>query len=265
MARATYIHGTGSEEQERLALLNRLTNQSFIEFLDLTDPRSILEIGSGLGIVAAEVAAHHTKTDVWGIEYATQQLESTKKQLQPNLHFVQADAHHPPFRTAQFDVVYCRYILEHVIDPVRVLNEAYRVLKPGGKLHVQENNILVLELYPDCPRFDHVWQQFVTLQTQLGGDGQIGKKLFSLFKAVGFQHIELSIAPEIHWAGMPTFRPWVENLIGNVRSGAEALQQKQLATAEEITTALEELRAFSGWTDASMYFYWNRAVGRKAE
>ena len=77
--------------------------------------------------------------------------------------------------------------------------------------------------------------------------------------------MELSIAPEIHWAGMPTFRPWVENLIGNVRSGAEALQQKQLATAEEITTALEELRAFSGRTDASMYFYWNRAVGRKTE
>jgi len=50
-----------------------------------------------------------------------------------------------------------------------------------------------------------------------------------------------------------------------VRSGAEALRQKQLATAEEITTALEELRAFSERTDASMYFYWNRAVGVKAE
>ena len=78
MAQPTYIHGTGSEEQERLALLNRLTNQSFIEFLDLTDPRSILEIGSGLGILAAEVAAHHPKTDVWGIESATQQLEIAK-------------------------------------------------------------------------------------------------------------------------------------------------------------------------------------------
>jgi ubiquinone/menaquinone biosynthesis C-methylase UbiE len=265
MAQPTYIHGTGSEEQERLALLNRLTNQSFLEFLDLTDPRSILEIGSGLGILAAEVATHHPKTDVWGIESATQQLESAKKQLRSNLHFVQADAHHPPFGIAQFDVVYCRYILEHVADPVRVLNEAHRVLKPGGKLHVQENNILVLELYPDCPRFAHVWQQFVTLQAQLGGDGEIGKKLFSLLKAAGFQHIELSIAPEIHWAGMPTFRPWVENLIGNVRSGAESLRQKRLATAEGITTALEELRAFSGRTDASMYFYWNRAAGMKAE
>jgi hypothetical protein len=63
---------------------------------------------------------------------------------------------------------------------------------------VQENNIFVLELYPDCLRFDHVWRQFVTLQAQLGGDGEIGKKLFSLLKAAGFQHIELSISPEIH-------------------------------------------------------------------
>ncbi len=160
--------------------------------------------------------------------------------------------------------MYCRYVLEHVANPLGVMREAYRVLKPTGEMCVQENNVLILELYPDCPHFTAVWRQFARLQEQLGGDALIGKKLFSLFKAAGFHHIMLSIAPEIHAANTPTFRPWIENLIGNVRSGAEELQKHQLATAGDITEVIAELQAFMKRDDASMFFYWNRASGRKA-
>ena len=55
MANSTYINGTDSAEQERLALLNRLTNQAFIDFLVLNDARSTLEIGSGLGLLAEQI------------------------------------------------------------------------------------------------------------------------------------------------------------------------------------------------------------------
>ncbi len=55
MAHNTYIHGTDSAEQERLTLLNRLTNQAFSDFLVLNDARSILEIGSGLGLLAEQI------------------------------------------------------------------------------------------------------------------------------------------------------------------------------------------------------------------
>lgn len=261
MADSTYIHGTDSDEQERLALLNRLTNQSFIDFLALHHARSILEIGSGLGFLTEQVAAIHPQSNVWGIEYAAEQLAVARNRHRSNLHFVQGDAHRLAFPSREFDIVYCRYLLEHVVDPLQVLSEAYRVLKPGGKVCVQENNILVLILYPDCPRFETVWCQFARLQKQLGGDAEIGKKLLPLFKAAGFHHIELSIAPEIHYAGTPTFRLWVENLIGNVRSGAEALQKRQFAIREEVRTAIAELEAFRDRDDASLFFYWNRASG----
>ncbi|MEW6533131.1 MAG: class I SAM-dependent methyltransferase [Thermodesulfobacteriota bacterium] len=47
---------------------------------------------------------------------------------------VQADATNIPFRTAYFDAVVCSEVLEHVREPVSVLKEAHRVLKPGGLL-----------------------------------------------------------------------------------------------------------------------------------
>ena len=44
-------------------------------------------------------------------------------------YFVQADAHHLPFRTSSFDTVIIAEVLEHVEDPIHVLREAGRVAK----------------------------------------------------------------------------------------------------------------------------------------
>jgi len=234
MVKDTYIHGIGSAEQERLTLLNRLTNQSFIDFLALADTRSILDIGSGLGILTEQVAELAPHSTVCGIEYFAEQLAATKARRRPNLHLL-----------------------------LQVLREMYRVLRPAGKVCLQENNILVLVLYPDCPCFAAVWRQFARLQKQLGGDALIGKKLLPLLKAAGFQQSALSIAPEVHYASTSTFRAWIENLIGNVRSGAEALHKHRLATPGEIAEAIAELQAFMERDEASAFFYWNRASGLK--
>jgi len=44
MAKNIYVHGTDSDEQERLALLNRLTNRSFCrEYVFLLEPGGGLE------------------------------------------------------------------------------------------------------------------------------------------------------------------------------------------------------------------------------
>ena len=51
MTEAAYIHGTSPEEQARLALLNDLTNESFLQFLEHGRTSSILDVGCGLGIL----------------------------------------------------------------------------------------------------------------------------------------------------------------------------------------------------------------------
>ncbi|HEX8651068.1 MAG TPA: methyltransferase domain-containing protein [Pyrinomonadaceae bacterium] len=262
MQKATYIHGTQSSEQERLKLLNELTNQPFVDFLELTETSAVLEVGSGLGVLAQAVAREVTKGEVYGVEYSAEQLAQVEGS-QPNLHFLQGDAHGLEFEDDRFDVVYCRYVLEHVANPLQVLKEMRRVLRPKGKVFVQENNILVNVFYPECPRFDALWRQFALLQEKLGGDALIGKKLLPLLRQAGFEEIELSIQPEIHYSGKPSFRPWIENQIGNVLGAAHQLETHQLATAAEIQQAVEEVRSFVDSPDAAAFFYWNRASAIK--
>jgi hypothetical protein len=48
--------------------------------------------------------------------------------------------------------------------------------------------------------FEKVWKAFQQHQRDLGGDSQIGRRLYRLFRLAGFTAIELSVQPEVHWA-----------------------------------------------------------------
>jgi ubiquinone/menaquinone biosynthesis C-methylase UbiE len=253
-----YIHGTEGKEQERLAILNNLTNKSFLDFVKLRKDDRVLEVGSGLGLLAKELALRIPDGKVTGLEKSQKQLRLCPSSIS-NLTFIKGDAHNMPFKNNSFDVVYCRYILEHVANPLKVLNEVRRVLIKGGRLYVQENNILAIEMYPECPHFKKAWQKFALLQYELGGDALIGKKLYSLLKKCDFKKIELSAAPEFHYYDSVTFVPWIENLIANIEGARKKLIEYKLLTEEEIKTAINELQNFITLDDASTYFYWNRA------
>ncbi len=257
-----YIHGTTSEEQQRLALLNELTNASFIEFLQLKGHEKVLELGSGLGILAAQVARKLFTGHVTGIELSKDQL-SKAPQDPANLEFVLGDVAEIPFSDFTFDIVYGRYILEHVSNAAQVIREAYRVLKGDGKIYFQENSILWMEFYPSCPKFMHAWKKFAQLQSMMGGDAMVGIKLYDKLKRAGFRNLEISLASESRTAEDPAFRPWITNLIGNLESGRKNLIDKNFLNESEFQQALDELNEFMQHPFASTYFAWNRVEGVK--
>src|SRR6188768_3288127 len=115
MSEQTYIHGTAPAEQARLALLNRLTNGPFVEFLQVRPNMRVLEVGSGLGLLAVDVAAAAEGVEVVGLERSSEQIAAAANS--PRVSYVQGDAHKLPFAEGSFDLVYCRYLLEHVADP----------------------------------------------------------------------------------------------------------------------------------------------------
>lgn len=45
-----------------------------------------------------------------------------------------------PFLDDSFDAITCFEVLEHVVDPVRTLEEFHRVLKPGGQIVISVPN-----------------------------------------------------------------------------------------------------------------------------
>ena len=130
--KATYIHGTDPSEQYRLVELNRLTNRVFLEFLAIEPHTRAVDVGSGLGILAAEVADSRPGVRVVGVEWSSAQLAQARPCS--GVDYLRADAHRLPVADQTFDLAYARYLLEHVSDPGVVLDEMRRVLRPGGQL-----------------------------------------------------------------------------------------------------------------------------------
>ncbi|HNQ11939.1 MAG TPA: methyltransferase domain-containing protein [Bacteroidia bacterium] len=254
-----YIHGTHVDEQERLEKLNTLTNNAFKSFIEIPKTGSVLEIGSGIGLLAKELSVENPNVEFKGIEFSNDQLVKARALETGRLKFIQGDAHHLPFDSDQFDVCYGRYILEHVHSPSVVLIEMHRVLKTGGTIFLQENNIFANVFFPTCPAFDKVWNQFAKLQEYLGGDALIGKKLFSYLQEAGFSKIELSVANEVHWYGSPMYETWIRNLIGNIKGAEELMSQHGYSSIDEINRSVKELEELIQNKSGSCYFYWNRA------
>jgi len=78
-------------------------------------------LGAGMGPLLDDPAVDATETDVW---------------IGPRTVLV-CDGHDLPFADATFDAVVCQAVLEHVLDPSRVVAEMRRVLKPDGLLYVE--------------------------------------------------------------------------------------------------------------------------------
>jgi SAM-dependent methyltransferase len=260
MSDSTYIHGTTPDEQRRLARLNAITNPAFLDFLELRGDERVLEVGSGLGLLAAEVAGLVPRGEVVGVERSAEQLGRAPRGV-ANLRFIEGNALSLPAGLGEFDVVYCRYLLEHLADPIAALREMRRVLRPGGRVFVQENDLAVVRHEPPTPSFDYAWRQFTDLQLRLGGDPFIGRRLLPLLTEAGFRDVRLSTAPEVHHFGTPHYEAWLANLADNLLGAEVLLFTEQFATKAEVSAAVAEMRALITNPVGAATFYWDRATG----
>jgi ubiquinone/menaquinone biosynthesis C-methylase UbiE len=95
-------------------------------------PVALLDIGTGTGIVPA-ILAETLKTlhNITGCDVSLGMLQRAKRRL-ANLHVVAADAAALPFQSQTFDVVTAGFVLSHLREYRRALNDVHRTLKGAG-------------------------------------------------------------------------------------------------------------------------------------
>jgi ubiquinone/menaquinone biosynthesis C-methylase UbiE len=261
-----YIHGTSDTEQQRLGLLNRITNDSFIRYLGDLSGKEICDFGCGLGNLMAAIAERFPSAVISGIEISEQQLKSAREANRHNSNaiLIRADVLKNDLPDGSFDLTYCRYLLEHVSDPVGVAREMLRVTRPGGALACQENDLHNVLYWPPIEGHDTLLKQFCQLQMDLAGDPHIGRKLFEIFQRAGARDITLSLEPEIYTEDNPTgYRAWLGNAHDILFGARDSLIERRMTSEHDIDIVLAEMRRRIEHPHGVALFYWNRVKAVK--
>ena len=154
-------------------------NKQCMDMISPTDGKQILELGCGIGGSAPFISncGGYIGTDLSNeaIKTAYQHFGS-----KPGFSFIVMDAQEVKFPDCTFDLVIAKEVVEHVPDIKLTLQEAFRVLKPGGSilitspnrnsLHLRINRMLGYEDFT-CS-FDHIreltYEEIEQLLLELG-------------------------------------------------------------------------------------------------
>lgn len=100
---------------------------------------SLLDIATGTGVIALAALEKYPNSTIYAVDFSERMLtEAAGKPGASAIRWQHADANDLPFGDGSFDAVTHGYLLRNVDDVERVLEEQYRVLKPGGRVVILE-------------------------------------------------------------------------------------------------------------------------------
>lgn len=104
---------------------------------DEDTPERVLGVGVGEGADCPFVEEVWAGATWFGVDIFLGNVKSCASK-HPAWQVIAADGTHLPFACDTFDTVYLKDVLHHVPDPVAVLQEMWRVCRPGGRLVIAE-------------------------------------------------------------------------------------------------------------------------------
>lgn len=164
----------------------------------LRDNLSVVEFGCGPGYLTEKILNEFKNIKVTGVELDPYLVEVAKKNLyKENLDrvkVVRGNITKCDIESNKFDIAIIRLVLEHLIDPVIALKEVYRVLKPGGKVIVIDNDFeMHIRSYPHIPELKELYDAYCRKRESEGGRPMIGRELPALLRNADFKNIDFDI------------------------------------------------------------------------
>ncbi len=100
--------------------------------------KSILDLGCGTGAVLSLVLTEFAGIKACGIDLSEKMIEKAAETLDRDVQLVVGDSDDLPWVDNSFDLVVCNSSFHHFPEPLKVLSDIKRVLKPGGRIIIAD-------------------------------------------------------------------------------------------------------------------------------
>jgi ubiquinone/menaquinone biosynthesis C-methylase UbiE len=183
------------------------TSQAGDRLLDAAEAREgrrVLDVGTGLGTVAARAAERGA--DAVGIDIASAMVDRASR-LHPGLTFRQGSATELPFPDGSFDAVVGNLVILHLGEPELAARESLRVLVPDGRAAFS-----TWDAPERSPIFAAIFTAVAEASVDPTGDVPAGPSFFRfadddeftrLLAQVGFAGVTIDVARvEYHFSGI---------------------------------------------------------------
>ena len=185
-------------------------SQAYLPRLPLAHARRILALGCGTGIeVRALRRLTRPDTAIIGVDHSPALIDAarrltTDEGLADNVTYQVGDAHHAPYGDDEFDIITLHTLISHVEDPLQVLREARRLVRPGGTVAIFDGDYASLTFaYPDHALAKTIEEKLIEL---IVANPRIMRDLPRLLHETGLELVE---ADGTLYANIGSSRFWV--------------------------------------------------------
>ena len=241
-----YVIRGGKPGYDRLLLLARERwpdTHALLEQAGISAGMRCIDIGCGGGQVTMEIARLVAPggtvigIDADEVKLAMARQAAAQRQL-ANVEFTARDVRdwNEP---GSYDVVYSRFLLQHLSQPESLLRRMWAAVAVGGVLIVEDADFDGWCCDPANEGFELFLDTYRRVLASRGGDHAIGRKLYRYFLAAGIPDPQVILVQPVH-QGEAKMLAWL-----TLEATADAMISEGLATPDQITAALAGLRRFT--------------------
>lgn len=237
-----YVIRGGQAGYDRLQILARdrwPDTAALFDRAGLTPGMNAIDLGCGGGNVTLEIAAVVAPAQVIGIDMDDMKLalarEAAATRGLDNVQFKAMNLNNWHERAA-YDVVYTRFVLQHLSQPVEMLRRMWEAVRPGGVLIVEDADFDGWACHPSTPGFEFFTRTYAEVIRRSGGDHALGRKLYAQFLQAGIDRPEINAIQPVYTEGEAKFLPWT-----TLDATADLIVELSIASRDEVEAALIDL------------------------
>lgn len=249
--RSEYLHGSSKSERDRLSAQGDLFEKYIHSNLNFADVKNLLEIGSGSGVQTIRLLEKYPDLNIICVEIDPAQIHAARKAIQSKgftdrVRFVESDAQNLLRIDPDIcDAAFVCFALEHMSHPRLALEHIDRLLAPGSRVVFREVFNASFYTSAACGFAQDYWTSMAQAQKYSGGDPDMGIKLGSVLKDLGFEVLKdktRSIKADPHEPEL--LNHLIDFWIGLMESAEPVLLQGKWIETDDLGKVIKELDSF---------------------